>query len=158
MWRLLPQLRGNLFLQRTMASSSSSSSPSSSPPPSSAKRRLDYAPPDFHVPTISLDFQLFPSRTVVSNESVFIKHQQTDELRLLGEDLQLLECSHQDFELTPSGLTLKNLASLPTGQPYPVKIVTSCAPYANHQLSGLYVQNNPPPLFPPSQLIFFSRY
>ncbi|MEW9796884.1 aminopeptidase N [Alteromonas sp. CYL-A6] len=106
------------------------------------KRRLDYQPPAFLVPEVTLDIVLDPVRTRVNSTlKVTRNHNSNDPLVLDGAHLTLVsvEIDGQpvsDYEQKEETLVLFNVPDT-----FTLNIVTEISPTDNHALEGLYLSN-----------------
>ena len=105
----------------------------------------DYAPPDYLIEEVALDFALAPKATRVKSKLRLRPNPKvaTGGLPLVldGEALALESLaidgstlSPGDYELTERALTIPRVPA----QPLTLEIVTTCDPEANTELSGLY--------------------
>ncbi|MFZ8898338.1 MAG: aminopeptidase N [Alphaproteobacteria bacterium] len=110
-------------------------------------RREDYTPPSYGISSVNLEFDLTPTGTEViaklrfqpwKNESV------GQQLRLVGEDLNLLEIAVDDDQLPESdyvidseGLTLLS----PPIHDFTLSTRVAISPQENTRLEGLYLSN-----------------
>jgi aminopeptidase N len=104
----------------------------------------DYAPPDFLIEEVELNFALDPKATRVAAKLRLRPNPAAagrQPLVLDGESLALQSLALDGKRLTPNDYTLKEssltIPSVPTG-PFTLEIVTLCDPDANTALSGLY--------------------
>jgi len=101
-------------------------------------RLADYAPPDWLVPSVALDFDLWPERTIVRGRLTVTRNGRHDRpLVLDGQGLELLELRVDGGTRTerPAGETL-TLAL--TGDSAVIETAVAVRPAANTQLMGLY--------------------
>lgn len=104
-------------------------------------RLADYCPPAFTIKTVSLDFNLYPTKTkVVSTLQVSRRVQDVDWV-LDGENIKLNKITlngkrlaKKKYTLTETNLTLSNLPD-----EFELQIETVCNPQQNKALMGLYV-------------------
>jgi aminopeptidase N len=108
--------------------------------PPAPVRREDYRPPEWLVPTIELDFELRPERTIVRTRLQVERNPQaagSGPLKLDGEALQLLSVkvdgAPADHVLRPNGLDVEI-----AGNRAMVETALEIAPAANTRLMGLY--------------------
>ena len=113
--------------------------------------RLDYQPPTFLVPKVSLDFDLDASETVVTTKFTAHANPQSagGDFLLDGEDIQLHKLLINGAEvLSDCDVNAQNLviprSALPRqsrddGSPFEVEIVGSVIPAENASGSGLYI-------------------
>jgi len=114
-------------------------------PARTPKLLKDYAPADYLIEEVELDFALDPKATRVASKlrlrpnpkmatrgRPLVLHGENITLRSLALDGKRL--SSADYELTPGGLSI---AAVPA-RPFTLEIVTLCDPEANTALSGLY--------------------
>jgi aminopeptidase N len=105
----------------------------------------DYAPPDFLIEEVELDFALDPKATRVAAKLRFRPNPKAAAggrpLVLDGESLALQSLALDGKRLAPNDYALKEtsltIPSVPT-RPFTLEIVTLCDPDANTALSGLY--------------------
>jgi aminopeptidase N len=105
----------------------------------------DYAPPDFLIEEVELDFALDPKATRVAAKLRVRPNPKGTagqrSLMLDGEGLALQSMTLNGKRLTPNDYALKEtsltISSVPNG-PFTLEIVTLCDPDANTALSGLY--------------------
>src|SRR5688572_15775521 len=106
--------------------------------PPSAIRREDYRPPDWLVPSIELEFELGPERTLVrSRLSVARNGAHGRSLRLDAQGLRLVELK---VDGEPAGHSLEGevLTVALGGEAAVVETVVEIEPRSNTQLMGLY--------------------
>jgi len=109
-------------------------------------RREDYAAPAFWIDTVDLTFDLDPAKTRVLNRMTLRRNPDVpaQPLRLDGEELNLARVlvagQGTSFKMDGSQLVLENL---PEGTaPFELEIFTTCVPFKNSKLTGLYVSND----------------
>ena len=109
------------------------------------KYLTDYAPPDYLIEEVELDFALDPKATRVAAKLRLRSNPKAASagrpLVLNGESLVLVSISLDgkpleptDYDLSDATLTIKDVP----GKPFTLDIVTICNPEANAALSGLY--------------------
>lgn len=108
----------------------------------------DYKEPDFWVEALDLEFQLHPTKTLVTAKTKFRRNERAREpgpLCLHGDTLELVSISVDGETIERSsyvedgdGLTL---SSPPSGASFSLEIVTEISPETNKALSGLYLSN-----------------
>jgi aminopeptidase N len=104
----------------------------------SAVRREDYRAPDWLVPSLDLDFDLDPARTVVRARLEVERNGAHDRpLRLDGEGLELLSLKVDGAAVEPGFEGGQLLVSL-SGEQALVETEVAIAPEKNSQLMGLY--------------------
>lgn len=103
-----------------------------------AKYRLDYQPPSHAITDLDLVFDLFDNATQVTAVSQVIQQQESNQLTLDGEGLQLkqLQVNGQDWQDYTVSSTHLKLTGLP--REFTLTIVTQIDPQANSALEGLY--------------------
>jgi len=105
----------------------------------------NYAPPDYLIDAVDLDFALEPSETRVAAKLKLRPNPKAEAgkkpLVLDGEELTLKSLALNGKRLSPEDYTLEasklTIASVPD-EPFTLEIVTLCNPEANTALSGLY--------------------
>ncbi|GAB5388499.1 MAG: aminopeptidase N [Alphaproteobacteria bacterium] len=110
-----------------------------------AIRRQDYTPFPFEIESVSLEFDLKPEATRVTNRMTVTRKQAgaADRLALNGDDLKLISVTVDGRKLKPSDYSLSDeflTLTLP-GDTAAVEIETEINPQANTQLMGLYISN-----------------
>ena len=108
-------------------------------------KREDYAAPAFWIETVTLSFDLDPTKTRVLNKMRLRRNPDVavQPLRLQGEDLTLTRVmvngQGSSFKIDNGDLVLE---SLPEGlEPFDLELLTMCNPEKNTQLMGLYMSN-----------------
>ena len=108
-------------------------------------KREDYAAPAFWIETVTLSFDLDPTKTRVLNKMRLRRNPDVavQPLRLQGEDLTLTRVmvngQGSSFKIDNGDLVLE---SLPEGlEPFDLELLTMCNPEQNTQLMGLYMSN-----------------
>ena len=109
------------------------------------KLLADYAPPDYLIEAVELDFALDPSETRVATKLRLRPNPKEAASRgplvLDGEGLALKSIALNGKRLAPGDYTLTEsaltIASVPA-EPFTLDVVTTCNPDANTALSGLY--------------------
>jgi len=109
------------------------------------KLLANYAPPDYLIDAVDLDFALDPSETRVAAKLKLRPNPKAEAGRkplvLDGEDLTLKSLALNGKRLAPEDYTLDasklTVASVPD-EPFILEVVTTCNPEANAALSGLY--------------------
>ncbi len=122
----------------------SDSAATSAPAPAVVIRRADYTPPAFLIDSVTLEFDLVPDRTVVTNTMRLRRHPQathTAHLELMGEALELLHvaldgATPATWHTHEQGLVIDNVPDT-----FELMIVNTCNPANNTTLLGLYVSN-----------------
>src|SRR5512139_3939013 len=120
--------------------------PSSSRP--GAIMLKDYRPPDYRVETVNLQFELDPSRTVVTSVlTVVCNHDRCEgvhPLVLNGRSLTLRSVKLDGQPLTERDYRLdaETLTVLPVPDRFVLEIETEIDPAANTELSGLYLSSS----------------
>ena len=109
-------------------------------------RLSDYAPPDYEIDSVDLDFALDAKRTVVTSRLAMRRAEQAANeapLALNGEDLELISVAVNDEALKPDQYALDDKFLTIPGLPseFTLTIQNTCAPEANTKLSGLYLSN-----------------
>ncbi|MEO8667624.1 MAG: aminopeptidase N, partial [Bauldia sp.] len=105
-------------------------------------RLSDYRAPEFLIETVHLDIRLHPERTVVTARlRIRPKSMRAGSLTLAGDELKLTSLVLDGkalpgtaYEVTPSGLTLRNVPA----EPFTLEIGTQIDPTGNTKLMGLY--------------------
>ena len=106
-------------------------------------RLKDYAPPDWLVETVNLDFSLHPTATTVRATLLLTPNPATAAAPLIldGDDLKLVSLKLDgeppgvdSYLVTPDQLTIPQ----PPNRPFKLEIETLVDPTANTQLSGLF--------------------
>ena len=106
--------------------------------PPATIRREDYRPPDWHVPNVSLEFELDPERTLVRARLEVRRNGDHDRpLRLDAEALELLELTVDgepaEHKVEGGQLVVPIAADAAT-----VETLVALSPRTNTQLTGLY--------------------
>jgi len=108
-------------------------------------KREDYVAPAFWIETVTLSFDLDPTKTRVLNKMRLRRNPDVaaQPLRLQGEDLTLTRVmvngQGSSFKIDNGDLVLE---SLPEGlEPFDLELLTMCNPEKNTQLMGLYMSN-----------------
>ncbi|MGD0189373.1 MAG: aminopeptidase N [Rhizomicrobium sp.] len=107
-----------------------------------AIRLADYAPPDYRIETITLDFGLDPQATRVHSKMVVVRSSKdASPLVLNGEHLKLISVAIDGRTLDDESYTADEetltVARVPTR--FTLEIVTEISPANNTALEGLYV-------------------
>ncbi|WP_017930171.1 aminopeptidase N [Robiginitomaculum antarcticum] len=105
-------------------------------------RLSDYAPFDFNIETVALDFNLDPAKTRVTSQMKMTRTGAAGApLVLDGEDIDLISVAidgtalnRSDYRLNQTQLIIKNVPDT-----FTLMIENTCAPKDNTQLMGLYV-------------------
>ena len=110
-------------------------------------QRTDYAPYPFDIPSISLEFDLDPSRTQVRSIFEVVRKKgmsNGSDLVLDGETLNLLSIAVDGLKLTTAQYTLDDSQLIIHGLPEraQIEILAWCNPSENTSLMGLYVSGN----------------
>jgi aminopeptidase N len=108
-------------------------------------RRSEYRPPNYWIDRVALEFDLEPTRTIVTATLAFRRNEAASDraLQLLGQHLKLESIALNGKALVASDYTLSDhglqLEAMPAhGE---LTLVTSFNPSANLALEGLYVTN-----------------
>ncbi|PMS19181.1 aminopeptidase N [Trinickia dabaoshanensis] len=108
-------------------------------------RRADYAAPAFLIDSVSLEFDLVPERTIVTNTMRLRRNPDAAaaRLELMGEALEFVSAAIDGKTLPASavrahehGLTIEDVPDA-----FTLTIESACNPGANTTLSGLYVSS-----------------
>ncbi len=106
----------------------------------------DYRPSDFFITTVHLTFELEPHATVVTNimqlqrnpdapwDAPLMLHGEKQSLSAVYLDERLLRID--EYQLTTQSLTLGTVPAF-----FTLKIISTCDPFANTELEGLYGSN-----------------
>ncbi len=99
----------------------------------------DYQPTNFALITVHLDFELFEDEVLLSNQMLF-QRRSPGELRLSGDDLELVSVQLNTNFLSPDAYRLEDDDLMLDDCPdeFLLTIVTRIRPKKNTQLSGLY--------------------
>ena len=107
-------------------------------PPPIAIRREDYQPPDWLVPRIALDFDLYPEKTRVRAVLSVERNGDHDRpLRLDGDTLTLIHVMVDGIQVTPV-IEDGQLVIALSGARHSIETLVELAPAANTVLMGLY--------------------
>ncbi|TOZ30402.1 aminopeptidase N, partial [Burkholderia pseudomallei] len=112
--------------------------------PNAEIRRSDYTPPAFLIDTVSLEFDLEPARTIVTNTMRVRRNPDAapaPHFELMGEALVLIGARvdgkpHDAVRVHEHGLSVENVPDA-----FELTIENACAPESNTTLSGLYVSS-----------------
>ncbi|CAJ5684934.1 aminopeptidase N [Burkholderia pseudomallei] len=112
--------------------------------PNAEIRRSDYTPPAFLIDTVSLEFDLEPARTIVTNTMRVRRNPDAapaPHFELMGEALVLIGARvdgkpHDAVRVHEHGLSVENVPNA-----FELTIENACAPESNTTLSGLYVSS-----------------
>ncbi|MFT5114574.1 MAG: aminopeptidase N [Parasphingorhabdus sp.] len=103
-------------------------------------RLADYRQPDFKIPTVTLEVELHPTRTLVTSHIDVRRHTGAADLILDGDNLKLIEVrvdnqalSENQYVVTESQLTI-----LHSPDTFRLTTITEINPEANTELNGLY--------------------
>ncbi len=104
--------------------------------------RADYQPPSHQVAKLSLDVQIFDDRADITSQMTLTATGGDDKVVLQGEGLTLLSVvrdgttlSEADYDCQDGTLTI---AGCPTDASFTLSVTSSCDPYHNTALEGLY--------------------
>jgi aminopeptidase N len=113
----------------------------SKPAASTVTLRENYAPPEFLIDTVNLEFDLEPDRTIVRNTMRVRRNraaQGSQCLRLHGEQLEFISASVSghpcNVRLHGDGLSIDDVP-----EAFELTIIGACNPASNSALTGLYV-------------------
>ncbi|KTD76300.1 aminopeptidase N [Legionella waltersii] len=103
----------------------------------------NYQPPSFVIDSVNLNFDLYDDHALVTS-TMKMKRQHDGELRLFGEDLELVSLKMNGLPLEPSqyNVTNEELIIPKCLDDMILTIVTRIKPQENTQLSGLYRSNH----------------
>ncbi|MBA1433243.1 MAG: aminopeptidase N [Epsilonproteobacteria bacterium] len=100
----------------------------------------DYTKPAFAIKDVQLTFELFEEETIVTNVMKFLKLDNTPNLQLHVEELELLELLLDGVALSDAAYAIdaESLKIFNVPESFTLKIVNKIYPHKNTELEGLY--------------------